>query len=645
MSGLLWLTFAIGAAAASLYAAWWYRTREEPVRGRTLAAVLRAGALSGAWLILLNPNVPAELRPGPPGPAVLLDGSLSMDRPVAREGASLWERALDSLPAVEGLWLFGGDQPRYSDIDSIPDAPFFTDSRLAPALRTAAAAGARRLVIVSDGAIVDSSAAVEALRRHGLAASFIGLSPSYPQAGIARVDAPAWLEENDTAEVQLEFVASAGGQDSLTVQVVDSADRVLASRRVGRPATGRFGLARLRFSLAGPPGYRRLVASLVQDSADLESRDNRRPFYVRVTDRPAGPVLISLRPDWEVSFLLPHLDRLTDFPTSAYVRIADSLTTLEGYRRVSPAVVARRARAAPLLVVHGYGSDAPDWIDDLVSSTNRLLMFPHGMAAFLVPGWDLRVGAAMGGEWYPSDQVPASPLALSLEGIPLADLPPLVRVRSVQGADGIAPLVVLRLRRGEAVAALRIGQSRSRRWAVATGEGYWRWAFRPGAGGDLYRALWSGVGGWLLADRDGGPDRGLGPRQRVVERGEALSWTAPSGADSLSLVLLSGDSVIWQGTASGGDSLRIQLSPGRYRYRVRAYGTGRAEAATGPVEVEEFSSDLLPRKRVAVEGTYGSGRGEVQEGRRRLASLGWPFLVLIALFCAEWGVRRSIGLS
>ena len=645
MTALQWILFALGVAGISAYAVWWYRTREDPVRGRGAAAALRALALSAAWLLLLNPRLPARWRSQDQVGAILLDGSLSMSRPGLAVASSPWERALDSLPRGGRLWVFGGDIPRYIPADSQLGLPTFMESRLAPALRAAALSGARRVSIVSDGEIGDSAVAAEELRRGGLDASFVRIDPTFPQIGIAVVRAPAWLEEGDTADVQVEIVASQGGDDKVGIEVLDEDERVLASATLARPAPGRFATGHLPLGLSGRPGWHRLVVRVSGDSLDLEKRDDRRPFYVQMTDRPVGPVVISLHPNWEPSFLLPNLDRLTDVPATAYMLMTDSLLALDGYGSVDAATVAAHAREAPLLVVQGYGASAPGWVRQLVRSAERLLVIPSGEQPFELPGWGIRVDAPPTGEWYLSPEVPASPLALSLEGEGLEDLPPLMRVRAVEASEVSAPLTVQRARRGAARAALVMGRSGARRWAVAAGEGYWRWGFRPGAGRSLYRALWTGLGGWLLEDRVQ-TETGMPPIERVVERGEALTWAAPTFADSISVVISREDSVAWRAAAAGGDSLNAYLPPGRYEYSVTAYRSGRpAQSSHGPAEVEEFNAELLPRRAVVVAGLFSGERGARLESGRGLAALGWPFLIVIALFCAEWAVRRMNGLS
>jgi hypothetical protein len=161
--------------------------------------------------------------------------------------------------------------------------------------------------------------------------------------------------------------------------------------------------------------------------------------------------------------------------------------------------------------------------------------------------------------------------------------------------------------------------------------------------------MWTGVAGWLLA-RESRGHGGLEPRRRIVARGEELRWTVLEGLDSLTIVLQTEDGQeAFAGTAAAGDSLAVSLPPARYRYRARAYrDEGVVAAAEGPAEVEAFSDELLPRpislsaEVMAATSVAAPSGGAGQS--RGLATLGWPYLVLIALFCAEWAVRRVSGL-
>ncbi len=657
-----WLLLALGGAAIIAYLVWWYRTREEPVAGRAWALAMRGAALILAWLILLNPSFPRVWDPNAATTATLLDASLSMSRPSADGGPALWQVARDSAHLAEGAWLFGGPVPRYVIGDSLPATATAPETRLTPAIRAAALSGASRAVVYTDGAISDLQESLREARRLGLALEFVTLAPDYPSFGISDLRTSGWVQSGDSAEVTVDIVASRAGVDSVRVEVVDDLDRVRASGWVPVPESGRFSSLSLSFPVMGAPGDRHFAARIAGPTGDLELGDDWRAFYIRVTEQPMGPVLISLRPDWEPSFLISNLDRVTDAPTAAYLWLANGLVALDNYRPVSLPTVRRSARDAPLLVLHGFGSDAPDWARTLAQEADRLLVFPAGDRPFDIPGWNVRVQAPNSGEWYASEAVPQSPLALELAGLSVDALPPLLRVRPILGQAAWSPLTVRRSRRGEETPAVVVGQRRGRRWAVASAEGYWRWAFRPGAGRQLYRSLWTGLAGWLMEGRGGG-DFGLGPREKVVALGEPLRWVAPPSVDSVTLEMRSdtaggGGGVVLQEAIAPADSFEAFLPPGRYEYSVRAFRSGRAAAAaTGTVEVERFSPELLPSAPATLvgqggqAGAAGVGSSEATAspadspaGERRLATLGWPYLLLIMLFCAEWIIRRRIGL-
>ena len=76
--------------------------------------------------------------------------------------------------------------------------------------------------------------------------------------------------------------------------------------------------------------------------------------------------------------------------------------------------------------------------------------------------------------------------------------------------------------------------------------------------------------------------------------------------------------------------------------------TIRSAVASGSVDVEEFNPELLPGWEVTAPELALSAGADDRElrsaGERRLATLGWPYLILLALFAVEWIVRRRIGL-
>ncbi|UCF21252.1 MAG: hypothetical protein JSU87_07685 [Gemmatimonadota bacterium] len=639
--------FILGTGSIIYFVRWWYRAHEEPVRGRVWAAGLRSAAICFAYLILLNPTVSTRQPTGEREQAVLLDASLSMSGRLGPGPTSVWQAAAESAGRVDGVWLFGGEVPAHSSKDSLPPEPFFTESRLAPAVRTAATS-AVSLVAYTDGRISDISTSLEEARRRGVGLQIVVLGTEYPGIGISELSAPTWAELGDTVVVRAEIVARMAERESVTVEIVDEAERVQAALSVRVPAGTRFSPAHLALPVSGAVGMRRYSARLRGEELDLEGRDNARTFYIDLQARPLGPVLVSLTPDWEASFLLSSLERLSEAPVHAYVWLADSLVDMSDYTPASQTQVIRRAREAPLLVLQGYGAGSPAWVQSLAQSARRLLVLPAGAQPFELPGWGVRIGPPASGEWYVAGELPSSPLALDVGGYPIDALAPVLRVRRIS-VDGAAwPVLNLQLlRRGGPLPALLAGRSDGRRWAVASGEGYWRWAFRPGPSRQLYRALWTAVAGWLM-EGERVADSSLKPLETVVSRGESIEWLTAPSLDSMSVEVRETEgAVVWSGSALEEDSLEVALPPGRYVYRAQAWRGGAAvSSAQGPVEVEEFSREFLPGASVTADSTAATFvAGESAEAHGRgLATLGWPYLLLMALFSAEWVVRRLSGL-
>lgn len=657
-----WLGFVAAATAAFLYAAYHYRRREErrPLSG--LLAALRGGAIAAALFLLFDPSIPAQGRAAGGGSALLLDGSRSLTRPAGEEAegegegeGTLWAAARDSAIRAGGpVWVFGDASPRRTVADSLPGAPSYASSRLAPAIRAAAQAGYRSVRVVTDGELSDADEALEWIGRYGLGLEWVPLATSYPRAAIAEVRAPAWAEVGDTILVHAFLAARGVAASSVTITVRDERGRTVAGADVGVPAAGRRAEARLRLGLGPPVGLQRFEIALADPLGDVERRDDRRVFYVDVSGPPASPVVLALRPAWEATFLLPSLGRAGDVPAAGYVRLrADRWVTMgEGFRAVSPQEIRRRSAAAPLLVVIGYGPDAPPWVDAWVREAPRVWIFPAD-EPFAVPGWGIRVGRLEDGEWYADATVPPSPIAGVLAGIDVELFAPLTGLREVDGPGAWAPLRVRRGRRGEPRPALVAGTSGGRRWAVAPGVAYWRWGFRPGAPQDLYRGLMTGTAGWLLEER---PRRAtLEPIARVVPDGEPLRFTTAAGADRLRLVLAdsAGTRVFTHEGPPGGETIAAPaLPPGRYRYEAEAWSDGRRVATgSGPVDVEPFHPELVPGVIARPDALAprpdraGAGRAPALEPARiPLRRLGWPILFVLALLCAEWVLRQRLGL-
>jgi hypothetical protein len=177
---------------------------------------------------------------------------------------------------------------------------------------------------------------------------------------------------------------------------------------------------------------------------------------------------------------------------------------------------------------------------------------------------------------------------------------------------------------------------------VVLASGFWRWAARDN-GRDVYRRLWSGVAGWLLAG-EGGTALEPRPTQWVVPRGEPVVWSVPVDSTTRRLVVSVGDSVVVDVplVTEGSQSTGV-LRPGSYAYRVQR---GSDEVvASGRFDVAEATLEMAPMATVPAVSEAGESP---PDGERRpgspLRTRPWPYLLVIGLLCAEWIGRRRSGL-
>lgn len=90
-----------------------------------------------------------------------------------------------------------------------------------------------------------------------------------------------------------------------------------------------------------------------------------------------------------------------------------------------------------------------------------------------------------------------------------------------------------------------------------------------------------------------------------------------------------------------GRAVTGALPPGHYRYRAR---TASGEAATGELTVESYSPELLQAVRPLDGGAEERGVGGRSREGRPLHTVPWPYILVVALLCAEWVLRRRWGL-
>jgi hypothetical protein len=661
MDLLGWGLYAAAAVVALAIVGYLYSRRETPGRGRRLLAALRWSALAVLLLLLFDPELPTTgLAAGGGGTRVLVDGSLSMLMP-ARVGESRtrWEAAVAEARRLAGRGdvLVFGAEPRVVAADSLAVAtPAAGASRLFPALQAASEAGARRVVILTDGGVEDAPEVHRVLPRLGLEVDVVDVADEgVANRAIAEVEAPGWAEAGKAYGVEVGITAVGAAGDSTTVSVRQG-DKVLASEQVALPAAGRVSTVKLSFEPTAPDGGGLVRYEVALEGDDSVADDDVRSFYVYVDEKPAGVALVSFRPDWEPRFLQPVLEQSLGLPVRGFLRVQPDRYIRSGVgeeagRPATEAEVRRAIGQADLVVFHGLGADAPAWARETAKTAKRLLVFPAGDATEL--GLPVSLAPPTPGEWYASADIPASPVASLLASVPADELPPLSDLRALaSGAGAWAPLEASRGRRGAGLPIAVAVEREGRRTVVATADGYWRWAFRGGEARQAYRRLWASLGGWLVEDQRSVAAGAIRPAERAAPRGEPLRWVAPGlGADSVAIRVAAEDGTTAVDTVVSrvrGDTLVTDpLAPGHYRFEARAFAGGEEVAtAEGPLTVERYSAEFA-RPAVAVTGMAGGAAGE--EAPRRLPgtplhTTPWPYLLLVLLVSTEWTLRRRWGL-
>ena len=656
-----WAFYALIVSVALAATLLHYRRREPPGRGRTILALLRWLAIAVVALLLFDPALPSREGAGG-GSVVLLDASLSMRLP-DEGGTTRWERAREQATAESAasdapILLFGGGVAVAAE--SLDGAePAATESRLAPAVRSAAEAGARRVVAFTDAGLVDLREARATAATAGIELEVRRVGGDVDNAGITEVRAPGWTRAGEEVAVELEVAATRPG-DTMTV-VLRREGRELARTTVASPAPGRVSTATLRFTPAAGAGDGPVRFEAALAASDAEPDDDVRPFYIRITDDPAGAVLVTFRPDQEPRFLLPVLERALGVPTRGWLALPAGRFIRLGLGPEAGVTgdetdVRRALRSADLVVLHGVDDAAPAWARDAVGDAGRLLLFP----AAPLDALPVSIGPERPGDWYVVADVPSSPVAPLMAGMAPGDAPPLTALRpGTTAPEGFwSPLMARLGRRGPPQPVVLAGAVDGRRIAVATGEGYWRWAFAGGASRDVYERLWAAVGGWLMAEAGATAADGVRPADRVLPRGRPVEWVVPGGVDSLRVSMrpvgdtaggASTDTVV---AVEGARAYTASPSPGTYAYTVAA-ADGSAVGGSGELAVESYSPEFtrpsvsLEPVDGAVEGAEGEGAGRRERPLRQgrpLHTAAWPYVLVILLLCGEWILRRRWGL-
>lgn len=650
MSLLSWIALPLLLAAACGFSLWVYHRRELPVAGRRWLASARALAICLVLLLIWNPRLPAAAGDGiGQGALVLLDGSLSMAAGPPG-GGTAWADAVEEarrLASGGGRILVFGDAVAGSTADQLEGrAPAATSSRLLPALRAAIESGARAVTVVSDGRLTDAEFGGLPVVP-GLRARLQVVGATVANAGVADFAVPARAEQGTPFVGEVTVFGEAAPGAAALIEVREE-DRLVVSVPVEIPPPGQ--VVRTPVDLPSPAaeGMVRYAATVVL-AEDGFADDDRRVRHVRVAPPQAGLVLLSLRPDWEPRHLLPVLEDVTGLPARGYLRVTGSRYLPIGRGdEVADEVGEGELRTmlddADIVVLHGVGATAPDWVRDAARNARRLLLFPVDRAGASLGG--VAVAGEVEGEWYVAADLPASPVAGQFADLDLGALPPLTALHPATAPSGAVALQVHLGGRGTGEAALVLVAAEGRRVGVGLAAGYWRWAAREGTPRRAYRSLWAGVANWLFAGERLATAGPPGPAEAVIGRGSPVRWQAPGMAgQELALRLVRGGETVFESTVAVDSTetfITAPLDPGAYDFMLFPGAGG--EETSGRFDVERYTGELrLPPVVDAVRGDAAEGGARAAAGRP-LRTHPAPFILVLAVLCGEWIGRRRRGL-
>jgi len=597
---IVWL---IALLAGALAAAVQYGRRVlEP---RTLPlALLRA--LAATLVVALLLGAPAG-RASSVAPDVALDASESWLR--AADSAA-WKAALDSAARIGGAVHRFGDSLR---VGASGGAPADHASRVRNVVDAATGSG-RPVVIVTDGEL-DEPELLAGLPRGSRTMVFA--RHEGPDAAISELDAPRALLAGDTVSARVTVVGGAAGSGAGRVELrLD--DAVLDTVSLSALAPFAERVVALR-GIAGGAERGALLRAIVRVPGDRESRNDTLTLGVDVTRAPAA-VFVSTAPDYDAREAVAALRGVTSLPTRVFYRVAPGTWRTDGtLAHVEEKAVREAVRDAPMAVLHG---DTAVFGPPRAATRGALLLFAPP--------------STEEGEWY-AMAAPVSPLAPTLGIMPFDSLPPLSVAPLLPAAEWQGLLT----RRGGAQEDRRpalVGWETPRRIAVLGASGFWRWRFRGGVKSDAYSALFGALYDWLAAGRT--------DRRAVVSDGAPLRagmpvrWRRGAPADSVATVVL----VRRDGTAQRR-TVAVRFADGASVAETSALPVGIYDVMTAggtSLLAVNQSREWVPRRGTVKSGAVG---GEPAVGEAPvLREQAWIYFLVVLLLCAEWLLRRRVGL-
>lgn len=569
-------------------------------------AALRAGVV--AILVALVIGAPGG-RASRLAPEAALDASESWLR--AAPGCTAWSAALDSARRVsEGAVLRFGDSVRAS---SERGGPLDRASRLRAVADRASASG-RPVVVITDGELDDADL-LSTLPR-GSRTVVLSCTPA-PDLAVSALEAPRSLLTGDTVRARVTLLAGGAGSPAGVLEVrLD--DRLETTVPVPALAPFTERSLELRWIVTGS-ARGSVLRAIVRADGDREARNDTLGLGVDVSSAPTA-VFVSTAPDFDAREAVAALRGVTSLPTRAYLRVAPGAWRSDGtLTAVAESEVRAAVREAPVVVMHG---DTALFGAPRTATRAALLLFAP-------PRTDE-------GEWFASG-APPSPLAPVLSALPFDSLPPLSVSPELPRGEWQGLETRRGGRQGDRRPAL-VGWETPRRVAVLGAAGFWRWRFRGGEPADAYGALFGSLFDWLAAGR--ADRRASLPDGAVLRAGSAIRWRRGAPADSTAVVYLTRraapartDTVTLRFPDGANLSESPSLSPGIYDVRT---------SGGGSVLVVNESPELVPRRATVRSGAIGGAASLTDSPLAR--EIGWLYLLAILMLCAEWLLRRRVGL-